>query len=290
MHYVADSKEPLSVLALPEERHVAIKQRLVQHGRVLAVELAREFKTSEDTIRRDLRELAAAGLCRRVYGGALPMAPTAGTLAERNRRAPSRKVALGRAAAALVRSGDTVLIDAGSTNLQIVHHLAPDLPLTLITNAPSIADAMTGRPQCDLILIGGRVDPSVGGCIGARAIRHLQRIRADLCFLGACAANGVTGIAAFDPEEAEFKRTMIERSERIVVALTNDKLATMAPFEVSPLARLDDIVVEADAPANKLEPFAASGLRIHRAGAAGPAPSLAVGPNGDARTGGREPA
>ena len=253
------------MIALPEERQGIIKQRLSLQGRVLAADLAREFQTSEDTIRRDLRELAAAGLCRRVYGGALPVSPAVGPLAERRGQDRSQKAALGRAAAGLIRPGDIVLIDAGSTNLQIVQHLASDLKLTIITNAPSIAAALTGRPDCDLILIGGRVDPHVGGCIGARALRHLQRIRADLCFLGACAANAVTGIAAFDAEEAEFKRTMAERSDRIVVALTNDKLATMAPYGVSPLSDVDDVVVEADAPSAKLEGFEKSGLRVHRA-------------------------
>ena len=97
---------PTSILpALPDERQQIILERLSRRGRVLAGDLAREFRTSEDTIRRDLREMAAAGQCRRVYGGALPLSPASGALAARRAEAPERKAALGRAAAPPGASG-----------------------------------------------------------------------------------------------------------------------------------------------------------------------------------------
>ncbi len=118
---------------------------MTQDGRVLAADLARHFRTSEDTIRRDLRDLAAAGRCRRVYGGALPLSPAAGPLAQRQRIAPDRKRLLGRAAAGLVSPGQVVLIDSGSTNLQVAEHLPQDIDLTVVTNAPAVAAALGGR-------------------------------------------------------------------------------------------------------------------------------------------------
>lgn len=261
-------------MILLEERQHAIKTRLIQRGRVLAAELARDFDVSEDTVRRDLRDLAAAGLCRRVYGGALPISPASGPLTERNLHDPARKAALGRVAASLVCSGDIVLVDAGSTNLHIMRNLSPELRLTVVTNAPSIAAELAGRSNTELIVMGGRVDARVGGCIGARALRDLQAVRADVCLLGTCAASSVTGITVFDAEEAEFKRQMLERSERTVVALSNDKLATTAPFGVAPLSEIADLVVEADAPDAKLDGFERSGLRIHRAASVRPEPAL----------------
>ncbi len=254
------------MIAMPCERQQAIRERLDRQGRVLAADLALEFKTSEDTIRRDLRELAAAGECRRVYGGALTLSPKPNALSERNVQEPARKHALGVAAAALVRPGDILLLDAGSTNLQIARALPPDLRCTIITNAPSIADALAAMSACDVIMIGGRVDLRVGGCIGAKAMRDLQGFRVDLCFLGACAMSLATGITSFDAEEAEFKRAMIERSQRTVVALTNDKLATLAPFGVAPLSEIDDIVIESDAPPARLEGLDGTGCRLHHAG------------------------
>jgi DeoR/GlpR family transcriptional regulator of sugar metabolism len=107
--------------ALPEERQRMIADRLAREGRVVALELARQFGTSEDTIRRDLRELAAAGLCRRVYGGALPLSPASASLAERLAVVSERKQALGATLAGLLPTGQVLFVDAGSTHL-VIHN------------------------------------------------------------------------------------------------------------------------------------------------------------------------
>ena len=249
--------------ALPDERRQTIRDRLTLGRRVLAAELAREFETSEDTIRRDLRELAAAGLCRRVYGGALPLSPASASLAERFAEARERKASLGRAAALLVAPGQVAFIDAGSTNAAIAQALPAGV--TVATNAPHIAAALAGRPEIELMLIGGRVDPRSGAALGARALRDAGEIRADIAFLGACAVDAVAGVAAFDPEEAAFKRLIAERACAVVAAATTDKLGVRAPFEVGPVSLIDHLVVEADAPEQTLAPLRAAGVRVLRA-------------------------
>ena len=254
-----------ALLSLPGERHEAILDRLARRGRVLAGELAREFRTSEDTIRRDLRDMAAAGLCRRVYGGALPLSPASGSLAVRQTEAPERKAALGRAAARLAEEGQTLFIDAGSTNVAIARALAPGLSATVVTNAPSVAEALAGRPGVDLVLIGGRVDPRSGAALGARAFRDAREIRVDLAFLGACAVDAEAGVAAFGAEEAEFKRLVAGQAAAVAAAVTTEKLGTAAPFFVMPAAALKSIVVEADSPYEALLPFAAAGVMVVRA-------------------------
>jgi DeoR/GlpR family transcriptional regulator of sugar metabolism len=251
--------------ALPDERQQIILERLARRGRVLAGDLAREFHTSEDTIRRDLREMAAAGQCRRVYGGALPLSPASGPLAARKTEAPERKAALGRAAAALVRPGQIVFFDAGSTNAAIARALPAGLALVVATNAPDIAADLVGRPGVELIVIGGRVDPRSGAALGARALRDVSELRVDLAFLGACAVDARAGLAAFDAEEAEFKRLIAERAKCVAAAVTTDKLGTAAPFAVAPVSRLAHIVVEADAPEGALARLRRAGVRIHRA-------------------------
>ena len=251
--------------ALPDERRQIILDRLARHGRVLAGDLAREFGASADTIRRDLREMAAAGQCRRVYGGALPLSPASGSLAARRTEAPERKAALGRAAAALARPGEIVFFDAGSTNAAIARALAPGLGVTVATNAPDIAADLVGRPGVELIVIGGRVDPRSGAALGARALRDALELRVDLAFLGACAVDLRAGVAAFDAEEAEFKRLIAERAKAVAAAVTTDKLGTAAPFAVAPVSRLTHLVVEADAPEEALAPLRRAGVRVHRA-------------------------
>jgi len=251
--------------ALPEERQQIILDRLARHGRVLAGDLAREFGASEDTIRRDLREMAAAGKCRRVYGGALPLSPASGPLSARLAEAPEHKAALGRAAAALVRPGEIVFFDAGSTNAAIARALPPGLGVVVATNAPDIAADLVGRPGVELIVIGGRVDPRSGAALGARALRDAREIRVDLAFLGACAVDVRAGVAAFDAEEAEFKRLIAEGAKAVAAAVTTDKLATAAPFAVAPVSRLTHLVVEADAPESALAPLRSAGVSVHRA-------------------------
>ena len=257
---------------LPDERQRFIIDRLARDGRVVVADLAREFATSEDTIRRDLRELAANGQCRRVYGGALPISPASGPLAWRVIEAPDRKAALGKTAALLIEPGQVVFIDAGSTNLAIAHALPTALAVTIVTNAPSIAAALASRPGVELIVIGGRVDPRIGAAVGARALRDMKDIKPDLAFLGACAVDAYAGVAAFDSEEAEFKRRVAEAARVLAIAATDEKLRTSAPFCVVPISALRHLVVEATVPAQTLLEFANADLIIHRASPPGDNP------------------
>jgi DeoR/GlpR family transcriptional regulator of sugar metabolism len=258
--------DPLPPDPLPHERQKLIVDRLARDGRVLAADLAVSFGASLDTIRRDLRELASAGLCERVYGGALPVSAASGTFAERALQAPARKAALGRAAASLVAAGSVVFLDAGSTNRAIAEALPTGRDLTVVTNAPAIAAVLAGKPGVELVAIGGRVHPRIGAAVGVRAVRDLREIRIALAFLGACAVDERAGVAAFDPEDAEFKRALAATADAVAVAATTDKLGTGAPFVVMPAGDLAHLIVEADAPEDALAPYAALGVRLHRAG------------------------
>lgn len=248
---------------LLKQRQTLIQQQLQADGRVLALDLARQLDVSEDTIRRDLREMAAAGLCQRVYGGALPMAPDGGTLAQRKHESPERKANLAQAAVTLVRAGQVLFIDAGSTNLAIASAL-PKLALTVITNAPSIAMALMERSEIELIIAGGRVDRRAGASLGPQALRTVERMRPDLCFLGACGADVDAGVTAFNYDEAEFKRSIAGASKAVVVAATSDKLGTAAPFGVLATGLLQHLVLEADADAVHANAFEQLGVHVLR--------------------------
>lgn len=252
-----------SPTVLPEERQRLIVRRLSHDGRVVATELAKEFGTSEDTIRRDLRDLAAAGVCRRVYGGALPLSPAVGPIAKREQEAPERKAALARRAAGLIQKGQIVFFDAGSTNHAVARALPRDLDVTVVTNAVSIAADLAMRQDVQVLLIGGRVDWKEGRTVGVRAMREILEIRPDLYFLGTCAIDAKSGVAVFDHEVAEMQRLLVEQSGDIAVVATTEKLGTSAPFFVVPTADVTDLVVESDAREEALAPFREAGLRIH---------------------------
>ncbi|OCP37844.1 DeoR/GlpR family DNA-binding transcription regulator [Ensifer sp. LC163] len=256
----------MSTELLLRERKTRIQERLKADGRVLAADLAAEFRVSEDTIRRDLREMAAAGLCERVYGGALPLAPSSLTLSQRVAMAPERKAALARASVGFIAPGSTVFLDAGSTNLAIAELIEPDLTATIVTNTPLIAAALMEKPGIDLILVGGPLNRAVGAAVGARAQRDIEQLRPDLCILGTCGADVDAGLTAIYFEDAEFKRLIASRSRALLVAVTNDKLGTAASHAIVGIDEVTTLVLEADAPAHHVAAFEASGTTVVMAG------------------------
>jgi DeoR/GlpR family transcriptional regulator of sugar metabolism len=251
---------------LLQERQSVILRKLHSDGRVLAADLAVEFRVSEDTVRRDLREMAAAGLCERVYGGALPVAPAGGSLGHRAGIARDRKQALAVAAVSQIVPGSTVFFDAGSTNLAIATALPMDLTLTAATNAPAIAAALIEKPAVNVILIGGLIDRQVSGALGAKAMRDMESLSPDLCILGACGIDLTAGVTAFGFEDAEFKRFAASRSKKVLVAATSDKFGTAAPHSVLPVAQCECLVVEQDADPAMLARYRDSGCRTIVAG------------------------
>jgi len=230
----------------PMERREAIAERLAQGQSVSATALADEFAVSPDAIRRDLRMLAAEGRCRRVYGGALPVSPALSPMAVRVGEAIERKLALAKAATGLIRAGEFLFLDSGSTNLALAR-LLPDLDLTVATNSAAVAASLADRCDLRLLLAGGVVTPEVGGCVDATSVLAIQQMNIDRCFLGVCAVSGEEGISAFHPSDALFKRALIARSRAVVMMVATDKLGTRAPHRVAALDEIDAIVVEHDA-------------------------------------------
>jgi DeoR/GlpR family transcriptional regulator of sugar metabolism len=253
-----------SLNLLPDERHRIIRKRLSLGERVLAVEMARELGASEDTIRRDLRELASLGVCRRVYGGALPVSPASGSFRIRQRQNLGAKIALGQASATIIAADQVLFLDAGTTNLEIARALPNHIKLTVATNSPAIAMELISRSNIKLVMIGGLVDFDAGAALGARAIRDVQSISIDLSFLGGCAVSDQAGIRAFIFEDAEFKQALVGASRAVAVAATTEKFGTTAPFHVASSNDLDLLIVEADAPPGQLQAFRRAGVRIHQ--------------------------
>ncbi|MEF2071233.1 DeoR/GlpR family DNA-binding transcription regulator [Consotaella aegiceratis] len=251
---------------LADERRDAIRLRLQAGEPVRAADLAVLFAVSEDTVRRDLREMASNGECRRVYGGALPLSPAAGPLTTRRLEAPERKQRLAAALVPLIPDGATIFIDAGSTNLAIAAALVSDRIRAVVTNAPAVATALADRGLQDIVMIGGRLDPVNGSCVGARTLTEIDRLNPDVYLLGGCGVDHVAGITVFSSEEAEIRRVLAHRSRMILTAAINDKLGTAAPFAVLPPDGLEAVVIERDADIEQERGFARQGVRVIRAG------------------------
>ncbi|WP_244487559.1 DeoR/GlpR family DNA-binding transcription regulator [Aureimonas sp. Leaf460] len=251
-----------NAIRLAGQRQAEIAAMLARDGRVVAGDLAMRFGVSEDTVRRDLREMAAEGLCRRVYGGALPAAPDGGTIDQRVAQGALRKAALARALVCTIAPGSCIFLDAGSTNLAVAAALPAQAGLTVVTNAPAIASLLASRTGFEIIVVGGRLDIASGACLGPQALRDLERFRFAALVLGACGVDAVAGVTAHVFEEAELKAAAALRSATILVAATNEKLGTAAAFHVVPADRISRLVVEADCGAERLAPFEARGLPV----------------------------
>jgi DeoR/GlpR family transcriptional regulator of sugar metabolism len=250
------------MLESPFARRDVILARLAQGQSIVATALALEFEVSEDAIRRDLRALAAEGRCRRVYGGALPLSKAAAPMATRIEEARDRKQALARKAVSLVKPGQFVFLDSGSTNLALVSCLPEDFELTIATNSIDIAAAALRRSDLRLVIVGGAVNHGVGGCVDAPATLSLTQMNVDLGVLGACAVSSETGVSAHDLSDATFKRALLAASRNRIVLATRDKFAERAPHRVAELKDIDTFVVEHNAAADELEKLAASGCEV----------------------------
>jgi DeoR/GlpR family transcriptional regulator of sugar metabolism len=248
---------------LTEERHQFIRGQLASQGSVLAGALATRFGVSEDTVRRDLRELARAGECRRVYGGAVAPAPYAGSFGQRSDHAAQAKARLAGAAVKLLAPRQTLFIDASTTNIAIARAIPRDIELTVATNAIGVAAALSGHELVELIVLGGVFDRDKGACLGGDTLHAIAKLRADLFFLGACGVDAVRGVTAFHSAEAEVKRAMAANSEGIAIAATTEKLATAAPFRVAAPEAISHLIVEDAVPREILAAFEGRGAAIH---------------------------
>lgn len=249
-------------LESPFVRRDIILARLAQGQAVAAAALALEFEVSEDAIRRDLRALAAEGRCRRVYGGALPLSRATTPMAARIEEARDRKQALARKAASLVKPADFLFLDSGSTNLALVAFLPEDFELTIATNSVDIAAAVLRRSDLRLVLVGGAVNSSVGGCVDAQAASSVMQMNVDLGVLGACAVSSATGVAVYDASDAAFKRALRAVSRSRVVLVTSEKFVVRAPHRVAELKDIDTFVVEHEAPSDALAELATAGCAL----------------------------
>lgn len=246
----------------PDHRRQTIRSRLLAGTPVLAHDLAAEFVVSEDAIRRDLRALAQEGVCTRVYGGALPLSPASGPMAERLGIAAPQKAQLGAAALSLLRPGDCVFLDASSTHVELARLIPEDCGIRIVTNSVLVAAELIVKPGLEISILGGRVNAHVGGAVDADALTALAGYRIDLCFLGACACDLAEGLFGFDAQDVAFKRALLRRAQSSAVLLTNDKLAVRAPYRI---CRTEDIacyVLLADAPAGARDRLAKLGRRV----------------------------
>lgn len=247
---------------LKEERQNLILTILQQQGSVVAVDLSKQLQVSEDTIRRDLHELANRGQMTRVHGGALPHSPAGISYQERLQQSPAIKAAIARAALPIIQNGQTVFLDSGTTTLQLAALLPPHIRATIVTNSPEIAIELSKNPLIEIILIGGKLNKEMQVVTGTQAADAIRAIHADICFLGICSLDPTAGITVVDYDESVIKRAMIERSARVVALAGSEKLGTISPFQVASISSIDDLITEKDVSSEQVEAYQQYGVQV----------------------------
>ncbi|MCR6482274.1 DeoR/GlpR family DNA-binding transcription regulator [Amycolatopsis sp. OK19-0408] len=228
------------------ERRELLLARLAADGKVLAKDVAAELGVSEDSIRRDLRDLASAGLCQRVYGGALPVSPAVADYASRTAIAVDGKDRVARVAAQLVRPGSTVILDGGTTTLAVAKALPADLEATVVTHSPTVAVALLEHPGIDVFLLGGRLFRHSAVTCGAAAAEAAQSISAEVFLLGVTGVHPEAGLTTGDADEAAMKRTLARRAADTYVLASAEKIGAASRFSVLPFGDVAGVLTDAE--------------------------------------------
>lgn len=246
---------------LAAARKDLLLERLRIHGRIVAKEIAAELGLSEDSIRRDLRELDAAGLAVRVYGGALPASPAVADYAARTSLAPESKRRVAAAAVALIEPGATVILDGGTTTLAMVSALPRSLRATIITHSPTIAAALLEH-EADVFLIGGQIFKHSAVACGAAAVEAAGKIGADLFFLGVTGIHPTAGLTTGDAEEAAMKRALSARAAETYVLGSEEKIGAASRFAVLALGDVAAVLTDRPAHHPAVKELTTAGARI----------------------------
>ena len=247
---------------LTSQRKQLILQRLGLDGQIVAKTLSAELELSEDTIRRDLRELASEGLLLRVHGGALPASPATVNFSGRQKLATDGKVAIGTAAAAMIQAGQVIALDGGTTAVQVARHIPRQLSATVVTHSPSVAVELVEHTNLEVVLIGGKFFKHSVVAVGATAREQISRIRCDIYFMGVTGIHPKAGLTTGDFEEAAIKQAFSQSAAETVVLASSEKIGTASPYLVIGLADLTAMITEKCVKPRLLEPYRKLGIAV----------------------------
>jgi len=225
------------------ERHAFILKRINLHNKVLSSQLSNDLKVSEDTIRRDLSELAEAGEIIKVHGGALSKSYHF-PVHQHSVYAEKEKKEVAKKAVTLIKNGMVILTEAGTTMLEMVRSIPEDLEATFFTVSPLIALELAEHPLLTVYLLGGQIDRDSQIAIGEKTISELEDIRVDLCFLGVNAINPKIGLTELDWKIAQVKKAMIKAASKLAIVTISEKLNSERRMKICRPDKIDYLITE----------------------------------------------
>ena len=247
---------------LKRERQAFILHQVNLHNKVLSSGLSQEIKVSEDTIRRDLQELAEEGKVIKVHGGALSPSFDQLNYPSDKIYSHTQKNIIAKKAVSLIEDGMFILSGGGTTIIEMARNLPPQLRATFISGSiPAIVEYMH-HPNCDVIVIGDKISKNSKITVGAEAIHQINQIKADICFLGINAIDIRHGITDNDWEVVQLKKAMIESAQRVVCMTIAEKINTIQPIHICLLQKIDVLITELPPDSPELQPYIDAGIQV----------------------------
>ncbi|MBC7746078.1 MAG: DeoR/GlpR transcriptional regulator [Flavobacterium sp.] len=228
---------------LKEERQAYIIKQINLHNKVLSSDLSEQLVVSEDTIRRDLNELADTGKILKVHGGALSKAFHY-SFQHNDTYAKDDKKQIARKALSLVKNGMLVLASGGTTMIELARMIPEDLSCTFFTVSPLVALELSEHPNLEVILIGGSLSKNAQISIGSVVISQLADIKVDLCFLGVNSISITDGITDSDWEVVQVKKAMIKSAQKTAVIGISEKLDSVQKLKVCDLNAVHYLITD----------------------------------------------
>lgn len=229
---------------LKKERQAYILHRLNLHNKVLSTNLCIEIGVSEDTIRRDLQELADAGRLIKVHGGALSNAFSQVEFRPQNVYSLPHKRIIAAKAINLIKDGMFILTSGGTTILEMIRNLPVSLKATIMTGSIPVVNACLVHPGIEVIVIGDRLLRDSKITVGSYAINRIGQVNADLCFLGTNAIHSERGLTDNDWEVVQVKQAMIASSTKVACLTISEKLNSAQPIKVCNMDKIDYLITE----------------------------------------------
>lgn len=218
-------------------------------GRVLVEDLARRFDVTLQTIRRDLGELAEAGLLERVHGGAVPRAGTVNLGYEARRRMNAEaKAAIGAACAAAIPDNCSLILNLGTTTEAVAQALVHHSNITVVTNNINVANILLTNPGCEIMVAGGALRRSDGGLVGELTTQFFEQFKVDYAVVGTSALDLDGDMLDFDLAEVRVSRAILRQARKTYLVTDHSKLGRPAPARIASLSEIDTIFTDLPLP------------------------------------------
>ena len=245
-----------------EERLQIIINTLDKDSKVRLDALSALLNVSEDTVRRDIKELDSQGLLRAVRGGAISRSPIPQHYRDREKYNQQHKQAIANKALQFLKDGQVVFFDGGTSVVALATILPADLKITIITNSFPVANILEDHPSAEVIFAGGRLQKTAFTTIGQETIDTFKKVRADICMLGICSLHHSMGITSIIYEDAQLNNIMISQAQKTIALSALEKINTVEPYYVCPVDDVDVIITETDPDNAILVPYKNLGIEV----------------------------